>query len=82
MPRLQVYLPDDLYHELKARNLPASKLLQKAIRSEIRKQLLQKEFDDYLAELAEEVGEPTPEERAEAEALVRRITRHQSKLAG
>ena len=32
---MQVYLPDDLYELVKARGLPASELLQKAVRAEL-----------------------------------------------
>jgi hypothetical protein len=70
---MQVYLPDDLYEQVKARRLPASELLQEAVRAEIRRQDLLGETDTYLAELLAEVGEPSPEERARAEALTRRI---------
>jgi len=31
MPRMQLYLPDDLYELVKERGLPASELLQKAV---------------------------------------------------
>ena len=31
---MQLYLPDDLYEMVKARGLPASELLQKAVRAE------------------------------------------------
>ena len=37
MPRMQVYLPDDLYEQAKTRHLPASKLLQEAGRAEVRR---------------------------------------------
>ena len=40
-----------------------------------RRELLE-ETDRYLAELTEEVGEPSPEEVAEAEAWCDRIERH------
>jgi post-segregation antitoxin (ccd killing protein) len=73
MPRMQVYLPDDLYHQVKARRLPASELLQEAVRAEIRRQDLLGEADAYLAELLAEVGEPSPQERSRAEAIARRI---------
>ncbi len=66
MPRMQVYLPDDLYEQLKTRRLPASKLLQEAVRAELRRQDLLGETDSYLAELLAEVGEPSPEERTRA----------------
>ncbi len=72
---MQVYLPDDLYRAVKEMGLPASELLQAAVRVEVRRQRILEATDQYLAELAAEVGEPTPEEAAAAEALVRRIVR-------
>ena len=76
MPRMQVYLPDDLYDELKARGLPASELLQQAVRAELRRQALIDETDAYLNELIAEVGEPTRDEVARAEAIARQLQRH------
>lgn len=81
MPRLQVYLPDDLYDELKERGLPASELLQEAVRAELRRQTLLDETDSYLAELTVEVGQPTPDEEARAEAIARRLRAHGSQRA-
>lgn len=76
MPRMQVYLPDHLYDELKERGLPASELLQEAVRAELRRQSLLDETDAYLTELIDEVGEPTPDEIARAEAIARRLALH------
>jgi post-segregation antitoxin (ccd killing protein) len=73
MPRLQVYLPDDLYTQLKARGLPASELLQTAVRAELARQRVLEATDRYVEELVSEVGEPTPEEVARADAVARRI---------
>jgi hypothetical protein len=70
---MQVYLPDDLYEQVKTRHLPASELLQEAVRAEVRRQDLLRETDTYLAELTAEVGQPSPQERARAEAIARRI---------
>ncbi len=70
---MQVYLPDDLYEQVKTRHLPASELLQEAIRAEVRRQDLLGETDAYLAGLLAEVGEPSPHERARAQAIARRI---------
>jgi post-segregation antitoxin (ccd killing protein) len=70
---MQVYLPDDLYQQVKDRRLPASELLQEAVRAEVRRQDLLAETDTYLAELIAEVGEPSAGERARAEAVARRI---------
>lgn len=71
---MQVYLPDDLYVQLKERGLPASELLQQAVRAELRRQALIDETDTYLSELLAEVGEPTPDETARAEAIARRLS--------
>jgi hypothetical protein len=73
MPRLQVYLPDDLYNQLKARRLPASELLQTAVRAELERQRALEAADQYVEQLISEVGEPTPEEVARADAIVRKI---------
>jgi hypothetical protein len=81
MPRIQVYLPDDLYAELKGRRLPASELLQEAVRAELHRQDLLSETDRYLLELDAEVGEPTPEERSRAEAIARRLAARQHSRA-
>lgn len=78
MPRMQVYLPDDLYEQLKSQGLPASELLQDAVRKEVRRRALLAETDTYLAELDAEVGEATPEDVAEAEAWASRIRDHLS----
>jgi post-segregation antitoxin (ccd killing protein) len=73
MPRMQVYLPDELYAAVKERKLPASELLQEAVEAELRRQRLNEQADAYLAELVAEVGEPSPRERARADAIARRI---------
>ncbi len=75
MPRMQVYLPDELYRVVKEREMPASELLQHAVRAELRRQELLEETDRYLAELIEHVGEPSAKALARAEALSRRIRR-------
>lgn len=72
---MQVYLPDDLHRAVKERGLPASELLQEAVRAELRRQDLLAETDRYVGELRAEVGEPSPEAVARAEALVGRIER-------
>lgn len=81
MPRMQVYLPDELYEAVKTRGLPASELLQEAVRAELRRRALLEETDAYLAELFAEVGEPSAEDHARAEAIARRLRAHASKRA-
>jgi len=70
---MQVYLPDDLYQMVKKRGLPASELLQDAVRAEVRRRALVAASERYTTELAREVGEPTPRQRARAAEVVRRI---------
>jgi len=82
MPRLQVYLPDDLYNELKARDLPASELLQEAVRAELQRRDALEATDSYLDELAAEIGEPSRRQVARADAIARRIRDRQLDHAG
>lgn len=72
---MQLYLPDDLYEQVKALGLPASELLQRAVRTELRRLKLLDENARYLAELEAEVGKPTRAERTRAKAVVERITK-------
>lgn len=73
MPRMQVYLPDALYREVKARGLPASELLQEAVAAELRRQELEARADEYVAELIAEVGEPSEADLARADEIARRL---------
>lgn len=70
MPRMQLYLPDDLFSAVKSLGLPASELLQGAVRAELRRREQAAAVDAYVTELAAEVGDPTPEEQAAARAWV------------
>ena len=73
MPRVQVYLPDDLHDELKKRGLPASELLQIALRAELERQDALDETARYLEELVAEVGKPSTRQQSHADAIARRI---------
>lgn len=73
MPRMQVYLPEDLYRAVKDKGLPASELLQRAVRAELRRAELLEETDRYLEELVAKVGEPTAAAMARAENLSRKV---------
>ena len=81
MPRMQVYLPQDLFEQVKSRNLPASELLQNAIRAEVRRQDLLAETDRYIDELAAEVDEPTAAALKHARAAAARIARRSARRA-
>jgi hypothetical protein len=78
---MQVYLPDELYQQVKERKLPASEVLQEAVRVELGRQELLEQADEYLAELVAEVGEPSPRELARAEAIARSIREHRAERA-
>ena len=73
MPRVQVYLPDDLHDELKRRGLPASELLQIALRAELERRDALDATATYLEELTAEVGEPTTRQRTHAASVARRV---------
>lgn len=81
MPRMQVYLPDHLYEQLKTRGLPASELLQEAVAAEIRRQDLLAETDRYVEELVAEVGQPSAREMARAHAIARRLSQRPARTA-
>jgi hypothetical protein len=83
MPRMQVYLPDELYQAVKRADLPASELLQDAVRAEVQRRELLAASQKYTSELSREVGSPTPKQKARASALARRIVgRHPQRKAG
>ena len=70
---MQVYLPDELYRLVKARRLPASELLQEAVRAEVRRRELLAKGEKYVRELVLEVGKPTARERARAGAIAQQV---------
>jgi post-segregation antitoxin (ccd killing protein) len=79
---MQVYLPDDLYEMVKLRRLPASELLQDAVRAEVRRRELVAASEKYTAELADQVGEPTARQQARAADAARRIVARSHRKAG
>ena len=76
MPRLQVYLPDDLYRQVKRRGLSPSELLQAAVRAEIERSKSLAELGRYLAEQEAKVGEPSLSDKAHARHVVRLVKQH------
>jgi post-segregation antitoxin (ccd killing protein) len=79
---MQVYLPDELYELVKDRRLPASELLQHAVRAEVRRRELLAASEAYTAELAAQVGAPSARQRARAGARVRRFGARSHRKAG
>jgi hypothetical protein len=82
MPRIQLYLPDDLYQEVKSRGLPASEILQIAVRAVVEREKSREGLEEYIRELEEEIGTPTEEQNARAAAIVRNIQMHQLQQSG
>ena len=76
-----MYLPEDLYAEVKAQGLAASELLQDAVRVELRRRRLVEAGEDYLSELLEEVGTPDPAQTAWAQDLAKRLARRADQSA-
>ncbi len=68
-----MYLPDDLYKALKSRGLPASELLQQALRAELERRDALDAVEEYLSDLGDEVGEPSGRQLSRAEAIAQRI---------
>jgi post-segregation antitoxin (ccd killing protein) len=73
MPRMQVYLSDELHRQVKQEGLPVSEILQEALREELTRRERLAATDEYLQELVAEVGEPTAEDYARAERLAAQI---------
>ena len=82
MPRMQVYLPEELYQLIKDRHLPASELLQDAVRAEVRRRELLAASETYTSELAVQVGAPSTRQRAHAADLARRVVARSQRKAG
>ncbi len=70
MARIDVNIAEELFAALERNGLDPSALLEEAIRSIVERQRLLAETDDYLRELFEEVGAPTPEDIAHVDAIL------------
>jgi post-segregation antitoxin (ccd killing protein) len=82
MPKMTVYLPDDLFAIVKERDLPVSELLQDAIRREMILEAKGEAADRLASELIEEYGEPSARDVAWAQSLVRRGKKPSKRRAG
>ncbi len=77
-----MYLPDELHRQLKEYGLAPSELLQRAVRDELHRRELEAATDVYLAELNEEVGEPSAADIEYAERFVRQLTGETERRTG
>lgn len=66
MTRVNITMPDELYHQARSTGLNISQLAQRAVAAELSRLTKIAELDAYLAELNAELGPTTEEERAEA----------------
>ena len=82
MPRIQLYLPDDLFQEVKSRGIPASEILQIAVRAVVEREKSREGLEEYIRELEAEIGSPYEEQNARAATIVRNIKMHQLQQAG
>ena len=73
MPRMQVYLSDELYDVVKSQGLSASRMLQDAVRQHCDRQEKIRAAHEYAEEVFAELGPPTAEEIEWAETKARRI---------
>lgn len=72
MARVNISMPDELYSHARAAGLNVSQLAQRAVAEELARQAKVAALDEYLADLAAELG-PIPEaDRAEADAWAER----------
>ncbi|MGI8816314.1 MAG: hypothetical protein ACR2G2_13840 [Pseudonocardia sp.] len=73
MPRMQVYLPDELHRAVKSEGLPVSEILQDALRRELARRERLAALDEYLAALSTEVGEPSTEDHEQVDRIMAQL---------
>lgn len=66
MARVNITVPDDLYHLARSAGLNVSRLAQRAVAAELDRLAKIAALDTYLAELDAELGPTTEAERADA----------------
>ena len=68
MARVNITMPDEMHHQARQAGLNVSQLAQLAVAAELQRQAKIAELDAYLAELQDELGPTSDDERAEARA--------------
>ena len=66
MARVNITVPDELYHQARSAGLNVSQLAQQAVAAELDRRAKVAALDLYLAELEDELGPTTAGEQAEA----------------
>ena len=82
MPYIEVFLPNDLLEVALSRDLPLSEMLQVTVRAVVEREKSREGLEQYIRELEEEIGSPSDEQNARADAIVRNIQLHQLQQAG
>ncbi|HEY2947380.1 MAG TPA: hypothetical protein VGJ53_03115 [Micromonosporaceae bacterium] len=80
MPRINVYLPQDLYDRVKAEDLPVSEILQAALRARLELDEKLRAADEFVAMTIAEYGEPSEEDERLAEESAQRILEHARRM--
>lgn len=73
MPRMQVYLSDELYNVVKSQGLSPSGLLQDAVRAHCERQEKIRAAHEYVQEMYAELGPPSADDIEWADAKAREI---------
>jgi ATP-dependent Lon protease len=73
MPRVSIWLPEDLHRAAKELELPVSELAQGAVRAEMERHRKAALLEEYLRELDAELGPATEEQNAEADAWAAKL---------
>src|SRR2546425_11201087 len=69
MPRVNIWLPEDLHREARELRLPFSELAQRAVAAEVDRHRKAAALDAYVAELDDELGPATADQVAEGRGL-------------
>lgn len=73
MARVNITIPDDLYHQARGAGLNVSQLAQRAVSAELTRLAKIAELDAYLVELEADLVPTTDAERTEAAAWADRL---------
>jgi post-segregation antitoxin (ccd killing protein) len=73
MPRVNIWLPEDLHRAAKNLGLPLSELAQRAVAAEVERHRKAALLDAYLAELDDELGPATPDQIADADGWAAKL---------
>jgi len=79
MARVNISMPEDLYHQARGAGLNISQLAQRAVGAELERLAKIAELDAYLAELETELGPAGDAEQIEARGWADRVLGQKSR---